>query len=312
MGIRIVSWNIAKRNEPWRELARMDADVALLQEATPPPEDVARLGDARLPQAERAGGLDIGPQEAWDSHSWNSDWWRGRGWKALYDRWPMVVKLSDRVEVEWFKQVGPEWGGEPDEIAVSGIGTITAARVSPKDGATDPFIVVSMYGRWMGTHPSVETAWSFGVADTSVHRIISDLSAFIGHENSGTHRILAAGDLNIAHGYGDGGDPEYWEGRYRSVFGRMSAIGMEFIGPQAPDGRQAETRAMREPADSLNVVTYYLPGKNPATASNNQLDYVFASRGFHESVNVRAMNEVDEWGSSDHCRVQIEVGDGRA
>ena len=30
-----------------------------------------------------------------------------RGWKALFDRWPMVVKLSDRVEVEWFKQISP-------------------------------------------------------------------------------------------------------------------------------------------------------------------------------------------------------------
>ena len=39
----------------------------------------------------------------------------------------------------------------------------------------------------------------------------------------------------------------------------------------------------------------------------NQLDYAFASRGFHERVSVRAMNEVDEWGPSDHCRVMIEV-----
>ena len=53
------------------------------------------------------------------------------------------------------------------------------------------------------------------------HRIISDLSTFIGHENPQTHRILAAGDLNIAHGYGDGGSPPYWEARYRSAFERM-------------------------------------------------------------------------------------------
>ena len=99
---------------------------------------------------------------------------------------------------------------------MSGIGTIAAARVTPRDGSTEPFIAVSMYARWIGTHPSVKTAWSFGYADSSVHRIISDLSAFIGHENPQTHRILAAGDLNIAHGYGDGGDP-YWEARYRSV-----------------------------------------------------------------------------------------------
>ena len=296
MGLTVVSWNIAKRHTPWCELVGMGADVALLQEAGPPPEGV--------------GPLDIGPREAWDSHSWNSDWWHGRGWKALFDRWPMVVKLSDRVEVEWFKQVGPVWGGEPDEIEVSGIGTITAARVTPKDGSIEPFIVVSMYGRWMGTHPSVKTSWNMGYSDGSVHRIISDLSAFIGHENPNRHRILAAGDLNIPHGYGDGGDPAYWEARYRSVFDRMSAIGMEFMGPQVPNGRQAKTRATGEPADSHNVVTFYLPGKNPETGNNIQLDYVFASQGFHESVKVRALNEVDEWGSSDHCRVLIEIGEG--
>ena len=275
----------------------------------PPPEEVARLRDAALPPAEGAGPVEIGPREAWDSHSWNSDWYEGR-LPNLFDRWPMVVKLSDRVEVEWFRQVSPIGWIEEDEIAVSGVGTIAAARVTPRDGSTEPFIAFSMYGRWIGTHPSVKTSWDFGYADSSVHRIISDLSAFIGHENPGTHRILAAGDLNIAHGYGDGGNPAYWEARYRSVFDRMKAIGLEFMGPQAPNGRQAETRAMREPADSRNVVTYYLPGKNPETASNNQLDYVFASRGFHESVNVRALNGVEEWGSSDHCRVLISVGDG--
>ena len=61
---------------------------------------------------------------------------------------------------------------------------------------------------------------------------------------------------------------------------------------------------------SCRVPQCYLPGKNPETASNNQLDYVFASRGFHESVKVRAMNGVGEWGASDHCRLLIKVGDG--
>ncbi len=307
MAVTVVSWNIDTGREPWRQLIQMNADVALLQEARPPPDDVVRQRDAALPPTEDAGPLDIGPQESWDSHSWNSDWWHGR-WSALYDRWPMVVRLSDRVDVEWFRQISPVGGAKPDEVAVSGIGTIAVARVTPKDGSTEPFIAVSMYARWIGSHPSVKTAWRFGYADSSAHRIISDLSAFIGHENPRTHRILVAGDLNIAHGYGDGGDP-YWEARYRSVFERMAAIGLEFMGPQMPNGRQAETLATGEPADSRNVVTYYLPGKDPQTASNNQLDYVFASRGFHEDIKVRAMNSVEEWGASDHCRLLIEIAD---
>ena len=31
---------------------------------------------------------------------------------------------------------------------------------------------------------------------------------------------------------------DLWDARYRSVFERMAAIGMVFVGPQAPDGRQ--------------------------------------------------------------------------
>ena len=104
---------------------------------------------------------------------------------------------------------------------MSGIGTIAAARVTPRDGSTEPFIVVSMYGRWIGSHPGVKKGpgFEYGIADGSVHRIISDISAFIGHENPETHRILAAGDLNIAYGHGFG-DP-YWEARHRTVFDRQ-------------------------------------------------------------------------------------------
>lgn len=304
MAITVVSWNIAKKQEPWRQLVRMDADIALLQEATPPPEDLVPLRNATLPPAEGASPLDIGPREAWDSHSWNSDWWHGR-WNALFDRWPMVVRLSDRVDVEWFRQISPVGDAKPDEIAVSGIGTIAAACVTPKDDSIGPFIAVSMYGRWMGPHSSVGSSWIY--SDASAHRIISDISGFIGHVDTTRHRIIAAGDLNLFHGYGDNGNP-YWEARYRSVFDRMNAVGLEFVGPQAPHGRQAETPPVGQPTDSLNVVTFTPNGQSPADAVN-QLDYVFASRGFHESINVRALNEIDEWGSSDHCRLLINIAD---
>ena len=37
----VVSWNIAKGHEPWRQLLQMGADVALLQEVGSVPLDVA-------------------------------------------------------------------------------------------------------------------------------------------------------------------------------------------------------------------------------------------------------------------------------
>ena len=70
--INVVSWNVGKHKAPWRELVRMtgdgDADVALVQEAGSPPGDVVDLvGD--------------------DDHVfWN---------RHVYDRWPLVVQLSD-------------------------------------------------------------------------------------------------------------------------------------------------------------------------------------------------------------------------
>lgn len=54
-----------------------------------------------------------------------------------------------------------------------------------------------------------------------------------------------------------------------------------------------------------NVPTFALHKK--AENAVDQLDYVFASRDFHEFVQTRAFNHIDEWGPSDHCRILIEV-----
>ena len=285
----VVSWNIAKSHQPWRQLVEMDADVALLQEAGSVPPDVA-------------GRVDTGPLEHWDSHVWNSRWYEGR-FRSLFDRWPMVVKLSDRVDVEWFRQVGPIGESTEDEIAVSGIGTIAAARITTQD--SPPFIAVSMYARWIRPHPSAKSGWRVGYQDGSAHRIISDLSAFIGSADPSTHRILAAGDLNMIYGATDD-NPLALPARDRTVTDRMDALGMEFLGPRHPDGRRACPTPRGLPPDTLNVPTYRTANQSPATAQN-QLDYAFASRGFHESVTVHAMNSVEEWGASDHCRLLIEV-----
>ena len=292
MVTRVVNWNVAKRHAPWRELVEMDVDVALLQEAGNCPTDVVDR-------------VDTGPDASWDAHRWNSDWWQGR-WPRLFDRWSKVVKLSNSVDVEWFKQVSPIGWVSDDEIAVSGIGTIAAARVAP--ASAEPFVVVSMYARWLSPHPSTHSKWGTGYSDGSAHRIISDLSAFIGSTDPATHRILAAGDLNTFYGATDD-NRLVLAARDRTVFERMNALGLEFLGPQAPEGGlQADPTPPGLPTDTRNVPTFYAAGQKPDAAAN-QLDYVFASRGFHEQVTVRALNSPDEWGSSDHCRILIEIQD---
>ncbi len=279
--IKVVSWNISKRKTPWRELVQMaddgDADLALLQEAGNPPGDLVHLVEYE------------------DTVFWN---------RQLYDRWPLIVKLSDRIKVEPYRLVEPISELGENAIGVSGIGTIAAAKVIPGDSEEEAFVAVSMYARWLKPHPSTNSSWRVGCSDASAHRIISDLSAFIGHADPARHRILAAGDLNMF--YGATGTRLSLPERERTVWERMKALGLEFLGPQAPHGRSAGTAPADVPSDTKNVPTYYKPGDGPETAAN-QLDYAFASRGFHERVSVRAMNDVHEWGPSDHCRLIIEV-----
>ena len=352
--IKVMNWNVARRREPLRQLREMDADVALLQEVGP--------GMAiDLPD-----GIETGRRAHWDSRVWKSQWREdeSRWW---CDRWPMVVKMSDRVDVEWFEQVGPNSEPADNEIAVSGIGLIAAAKVTPKDpNDGEPFIAVSMYAHW-----NPETG-----ASDSARSITSDLAAFIGRTSLTSDRILTAGDLNNWYGSGAYKDVQakepvdtvtgqfgyfyciyaenglhtvvahrphgeafqIWRKRWKtewgarrwidrdvkagedvrrkatsgeiqvepSIWDRMGALGLEFMGPQYPNGRQAAPVPDFMPSDTTSVVTFRRPGQALADV-DQQLDYVFASRGFHESITARALNSVEEWGASDHCRLLIEV-----
>ena len=327
--IRVVNWNIARRRRPLAELLAMDADVALLQE----------VGSGFATSLSE--GMDTGSRRHWDSYTWAAVYPDDR-FRSWCNRWPMVVRLSDRVEVEWFDQVGPEHDPRENEFSVSDVGLIAAARVTPKDqGAGEPFIAVSMYALWDPTDGATRTARS----------ITADLAALIERKIPFSDRMLAAGDLNDWYGAGAYNDVRsmdpvetvsdrfdylyrtYCEGdrytvvihrpngnafrierrRWKTLWGarrwvgrnmdanadlrrritsgetrlepemwtRMRSLGLEFMGPQYPNGRQAD--------------------------ADQQLDYVFASQGFHESVTTRALNSVDEWGSSDHCRILIDV-----
>jgi len=279
--IKVVSWNIAGRCNPWFELAEMarqgEADLALLQEAGNPPDAIANLF--------RYENDPLGP--------------------TLLDRWPLVVRLSNKVEVEWFRQVPAiGWWRNDREIEVSGIGTMAVARVVPRGQAEETFLAVSMYARWTRAHPTT------GVrpgrhADLSAHRILSDLQTLMDYLDPSRYPgILAAGDLNLRYGATE--DP--WYGRECLVWERFKTLGLEFLGPQLPNGSATLCTDPVYPENTRDVPTFYTAQQKKPAEANRQLDYAFASRGFHETVTVRALNKVEEWGSSDHCRLLIEVG----
>ena len=219
--------------------------------------------------------------------------------------------MSDRVGVEWFEQVGPKSGPGENEIAVSGVGLIAAARITPKDPRDgEPFIAVSIY---VGMDSDLSIL-------RSVRSISSDLSALIDRTDLPSQRILAAGDLNDFYGSGayedvQAKEPIYtktdrfgytyhiygendlhtvvvhrpngdafdirrkvwktlWGARnwidshihkwadFRqnitsgeiqiepSIWERMGDLGLEFLGPQYPNGRQADPVPDFMPSDT--------------------------------------------------------------
>ena len=272
--LKIISWNMAHRAASWEFLLDTGADIALLQEAGEPP-----------PEIESKINVDDQP---WVTTGKNTQ----RNWRTA------VVNLSGKAEVEWFVPESLE-NACPPEFGVSRLGTIAAAKVSTP--GIEPFIVVSMYALWEKVHPVTGNTWIY--ADASVHRLISDFSALIGRKLK--HRLLFAGDLNVLNRYGEHGD-KYWGSRYSTVFDRMKALGMEFIGPQSPNGRKASPRPEELPHSSEDVPTFFMNRQNPITATR-QLDFVFASSGFSKRISVKALNDPGQWGPSDHCMVEIQM-----
>ena len=271
--LKLISWNIAHRPAAWRALLDVDAEVALLQEACEPPPDVATrfdVGDA--PWRTEGAGL-------------------RRPWRTA------IVGLSDRVRIERIPTLAIA-DATPNELAVSRLGTLAAAHVDdPDTGARTTLI--SMYSAWERPHASTASSWIY--ADASAHRLISDISVFVGQERG--HRVLAAGDLNILYGHGEHGN-RYWRARYLSIFERFPLIGLKFVGPQFPNGRQAAPWPNELPVESLNVPTYHTAQQTPESATR-QLDFVFASSDIASRVSTHAANRPEEWGPSDHCQIMI-------
>ena len=273
VAIRIVSWNVGG-HDIWSELLRSDFDVALLQEAKVGPSDWPQVIVPHL-------------DEEWRTAGWTSGQWSRR---------TAVAQISGLVEVTPFPLTTTD-ALEPNAIPVSRPGTLTAATVKAGD---ESFMVVSVYGMW----ERAADGRSLIYADASAHRLLSDLASIVTTESK--HRLIVAGDFNILHGYGEDGQ-HYWKARYSTVFDRAESMGLCFVGPQAPDGRQADPAPSELPEGSNDVPTYFTARQGPMSATR-QLDFVFASPSLRDRLVVTALNRTaEEWGPSDHCRISIEL-----
>ncbi|RLQ23279.1 endonuclease/exonuclease/phosphatase family protein [Seongchinamella sediminis] len=268
--MKIVSWNINRQTQAWRVLRDSEYDIALVQEAGPPPAGL--LDDS-----------DISPGE------WSTAGAIRRPWRTA------IVRLSKEVDVEWV-QCRPLELANSDDFPVSRRGTIAAARVS-KPGL-DPILLCSCYSVWERMQGTSEI-----FSDGSAHRLLSDLSWATWSEK----RVIVAGDFNILNRYGENRS-QYWGRRYTSVFDRAKTIGLEFAGPQYPQGRQASPWPDELPEGSKDVPTYY-PRQRDLGGATRQIDFVFCSPSLKSKLSTEAKNQIDDWGPSDHCRIEIKVND---
>ena len=236
---------------------------------------MALLQEARPPPAD----VDISLQDINDS----GEWPKGRAGRVA------IVRLSDRVTVEFIEK---SFTRTP--------GLLAAARIQPPHA--EEFIAVSICPEY--EHPHALVPGKMKNVDSSLHRSISDLSAFIGRPKH--HRVIVAGDFTVMRGPSEYRNP-YWRAREQTIFDRMDVLGLQCVGPDAPHGRQANPWPRWLPRESKNVPTFRRIGTSWADAEA-QLDYVFASKSMVAAVRVRALNnDWDEWGPSDHCRLVIEA-----
>ena len=270
--IKILSWNIARRDECWEDIFNSDYDIALIQEAKEPTSTIPK-------------NISINPGE------WKTAGYSKRNWRTA------IVKLTDKVYVEWLHTSSIDQS-QRNNLAVSRMGTLSVAKITPKDSG-EALIIASCYAVWEKRTSIIGSKVIY--SDASAHRLISDISGLIGAQSK--HKILLAGDFNILNRYGEHSS-NYWKERYSSVFDRFDAIGIPLIGPTYPNGRQAKPWPEELPRSSKCVPTYFHNRQTPETATR-QLDFVFASKSVKATV--VALNGINEWGPSDHCKIEIKL-----
>jgi hypothetical protein len=223
--------------------------------------------------------------------TWATSGWEQRPWRTA------IARLSRDIALK--PVLTGDMTSDCKTLRVSRSGTLTAATVVVD--SEEVFTAVSVYSPWERPPADKAPIW----ADASAHRLLSDLTPLVSDQR---RPVIVSGDWNILRGYGEHGDT-YYRDRYQTVFDRAEALGLQFIGPEHPYGRQADPWPSELPPGSTCVPSYHHSRQTPETATR-QLDFVFASRSFAHHVHAMALNDPSDWGPSDHCCVLIDIDVG--
>jgi hypothetical protein len=186
VGLRVATWNLNRATwlprryfgtarehagAAWTELGELKVDVALLQEATPPPAEVAAHPEAMIP--------DPSDRERWRSSLPGPARW----WCSAVAAWgPSLRPLPENSRVE--------------PLAVSQKGAYAVGII---EGRTRPIVVASMHALldYAGLADGAKPRYG----NTSLHRAISDLTPVL---DTSVHQmsVILGGDRGRGEPFG--------------------------------------------------------------------------------------------------------------
>lgn len=277
--MRIVSWNmnhcmrsVAARGEAWEYLRDgLRADIALLQEASPP----SALGAVYRP----IDGQN--PRYAWGS-------------AVVSFRPDLVLRPRPRVALSDC-YLTPVTGGQlPD----SHPGACAVADVVDEEGRAY-FTAVSLYGQWE------QIADGRIYACARLHRMISDLTGVF----ATAHKcpVVVAGDLNVTTQIAFEGQTQGDTDTAAAVLERLRAWGLtECVEATRASRPTLDGCSCGRGETCGHVRTLRL--RNRSDSRPTQLDYAFVSKGLVPRMRSCEVVQSDvAWALSDHCPLVIEI-----
>jgi len=205
--MRLVTWNLNRatwssrrrfddgdehNRTAWDALRELGADVALVQEACPPPEGLADPPTATLP-----AGIDA------------------EDWRSL----PGPRRL-------WCSAIAT-WGIDLTEPSVEGVEPLDAThkgayRVGVVPWGDEDLYVISIYALW--DYAGLTEGEKPRYAETSMHRSISDITPLIDQNRRQRRHVVLAGDFNASTQF-----PEPYRAAYGLVHQRVETLGLRNV-----------------------------------------------------------------------------------
>jgi exonuclease III len=282
MKLRVVTWNmdhwkhrsdLDHTRKAWEHLAKLNPNVALVQEAVPPPGTLASTWTV-VPAVHDAARWTTSATQRWGT---------------------AVVGVDPSLRISEIKVTRV---GEPRDrgsLTISHPGAYCAAELTLSNGRR--LHLVSVYGLLEGPLRNGTT-----YAVTTVHRTLSDLTPLLDVARARKVPVILGGDFNVSTQV-----PRPDREAHRLVLKRLDAFGLGdcLRDCRAPPPRISEGCPCDEGTECRHVQTH----RHSRSKKPWQNDYVFASRTLLPSVAGTVNNAADNpaWELSDHCPVVVDL-----